>query len=130
MLNLYTTIVFITVFTLVITAVDVLTNHLVSKKNKSEIVFLCLLIGISIFCEWIGVKTNGADASLIWLHKGAKLVEFCIAPIIGFAAAVAYGQAKKLKFIFCVSAAHAVFEIVALFNNWVFSVDTENMYHR
>lgn len=39
MLDLYTAIVFMTGLILVITAVDVITNHLVSKKNKFEIVF-------------------------------------------------------------------------------------------
>ena len=92
MLDLYMAIVFITGFTLLITAVGVINNRLVSKKNKSEIVLLCLFIGIAIFCEWIGVKTNGADISLIWLHKCVKLVEFCIAPLISVAAAIAYGR--------------------------------------
>ena len=130
MLDLYTAIVFVTGFTLVITAVDVITNHLVSKKNKAEIVFICLFIGIAIFCEWIGGKTNGADISLIWLHKSAKFVEFCIAPLISVAAAIAYGQVKRPKFVAIILIAHAVFEVLALLNNWVFSVDTENVYHR
>lgn len=130
MYDLYTAIVFITAFTLVITAADVMANHLVSKKNKLEIVFLCMFIGIAIFCEWIGVKTNGADSSLIRLHKLAKLVEFCTAPLIGFTAAIAYGQVKKLKFIAGVLTAHTVFEILAMFNDWVFSVSAENVYHR
>ena len=61
MLSLYTAIVFLTGFTLVITAVDVITNHLVSKMNKLDMVFVCLFILIATFCEWIGVETNGAD---------------------------------------------------------------------
>ena len=128
--DLYTATVFITVFTLVITAVDSITNHLVSKKNKTAVVFLCLFIGIAICCEWIGVKTNGADRSLILLHKIAKLVEFSIAPIIGFTSAIAYGEVTKKNFAVAVSAIHAVFEIAAVPNCWVFSVDAENIYHR
>ena len=43
MLSLYTAIVFLTGFTLVITAVDVITNHLVSKMNKLDMVlYACL----------------------------------------------------------------------------------------
>lgn len=130
MLDFYTAIVFITGFTLLITAVDVITNQLVSKKNKSEIVLLCLFIGIAIFCEWTGVKTNGADVSLIWLHKLAKLVEFCIAPLISVAAAFAYGEVKRPKFVAAVLTAHAAFEVISMLNNWVFSVDAGNVYHR
>ena len=130
MLDLYMAIVFITGFTLLITAVGVITNRLVSKKNKSEIVLLCLFIGIAIFCEWIGVKTNGADISLIWLHKCVKLVEFCIAPLISVAAAIAYGKVKRPKSVAALLTAHAAFEVLALFNKWVFSVDADNIYHR
>lgn len=92
--------------------------------------FLCVFIGIASLCEWIGVKTNGADSSLIWLHKGAKLVKFCVAPIIGLSAANAYGHANKPKVIVVMTAAHAVFEIIAMFNSWVFSVNAENVYRR
>ena len=130
MLDLYMAIVFITGFTLLITAVGVINNRLVSKKNKSEIVLLCLFIGIAIFCEWIGVKTNGADISLIWLHKCVKLVEFCIAPLISVAAAIAYGKVKRPKSVAALLTAHAAFEVLALFNKWVFSVDADNIYHR
>ena len=130
MSDMYTAIVFITGFVLVITAVDAITNQLVSRKNKLEIVLLCLFIGIAIFCEWTGVKTNGADVSLIWLHKLAKLVEFCVAPLISIAAAIAYGKLERPKFVAALLTAHAVFEVVALFNNWVFSVDADNIYHR
>lgn len=130
MLDLYTAIVFITVFTLVITIADVVTNQLVAKRNKSEVVFLCLMIGIAIFCEWIGVKTNGADVSLIWMHRSAKLVEFCISPAIGITAASAYGKVKHPEYTALFLIAHTAFEILGLFNNWVFSIDAENIYHR
>lgn len=130
MLDLYTTISFLSSFILIITAVSVITNSLVSKKNKTEIVILCMLIGIAILCEWTGVKTNGADVSFIWLHKIAKLMEFCIAPLISVMAAVAYGKVKRVRFAIGVLTAHTVFEVLALLNNLVFSIDAENIYHR
>ncbi len=130
MLDLYTSVVFITVFTLVITAVDVMTNHLVSKKNKREIITICLLTGIAVLCEWFGVKANSLSASLIWLRKCVKFIEFCVAPAIGFAAAIAYGHVKKKKCITVLLLAHTVFEFFALFNNWVFRIDADNVYHR
>ncbi|MGN0243527.1 MAG: GGDEF domain-containing protein [Lachnospiraceae bacterium] len=130
MLDFYTAIVFITFFIIFITAADVITNRLVTKKNKWEIVLLCLFIGIAILCEWIGVKTNGADTSLIWLHRLAKLIEFCVSPVIGVFAAIAYGKTKNLKTIAIILAAHIAFEGLSLFHNWVFSIDAKNVYHR
>ena len=130
MLDLYMVIVLLSCFVLIITAASVITNRLVTKKNKSEIVVLCSLIGIAILGEWIGVETNGADASFILLHKIAKLVEFCVAPAISVGAAITYGKVNRTKSIAVVLIAHAVFEVLALFNNWVFRIDDENFYHR
>ena len=45
MLDLYMVIVLLSCFVLIITAASVITNRLVTKKNKSEIVLLCLFIG-------------------------------------------------------------------------------------
>ncbi|MGN0163224.1 MAG: hypothetical protein ACI4EA_06545 [Candidatus Ornithomonoglobus sp.] len=55
---------------------------------------------------------------------------FCMASIISVAAANAYGKMKGPKFVAGVLNAHAAFEVLALLNNWVFSVDTKNVYHR
>ena len=41
MLDLYMVIVLLSCFVLIITAASVITNRLVTKKNKSEIVVLC-----------------------------------------------------------------------------------------
>ena len=76
MSDLYTVVVFITLFTLIINIMEVISNGLVSQKNKNEIIAVSLVIGIAVIGEWIGVETNGAASSLILLHKAAKLVEF------------------------------------------------------
>lgn len=130
MFDLYTAIVCITVFTLAINIAEVTGNRLVSKKNKFEIIGICLLIGIAAVCEWTGTKTNGADPSLIWLHKAAKLVEFCSVPAIGISAAVAYGKVNRIKWAYAFVLCHTVFEILAMLNGWVFSIDSGNIYHR
>lgn len=130
MYDLYTTVVFITIFALMINITEVISNRLVSQKNKHEIVTVCIFIGIAAIGEWIGVRTNGADASLIWLHKAAKLVEFCAAPAIGVTAAIAYGKVKRVRLAYAFIACHAVFEILAILGGLVFSVDSDNIYHR
>lgn len=130
MSDLYTAIVLATVFILLIAMADVIENRLVSKKNKVLLILLFALTGIACMCEWIGVKTNGASASLIWLHKTAKVTEFCVSPAISMVAAIAFGEAKKSKIAGGLLIAHTVFEVIALFNNRVFSVDSENLYHR
>lgn len=122
MSDLYTVVVFITLFTLIINIMEVISNGLVSQKNKNEIIAVSLVIGIAVIGEWIGVETNGAASSLILLHKAAKLVEFCAVPAIGVTAAIAYGKVKRIRLAYVFIACHAVFEIWAMLNGWVFSL--------
>ncbi|MDD6484245.1 MAG: GGDEF domain-containing protein [Clostridiales bacterium] len=129
-MDLYSAIVFITFAVSTVTAVNVFANQLVSKDNKFQILTVCALICIASLCEWLGIKTEYMSASLIGLHKLAKLAEFCLAPCISIAAAVSYGEVKRKKLIYSALGVHIIFEILALFNNWVFSVDAQNIYHR
>lgn len=129
-LNLYTAIVIITLFTLVITAADVATNQLIVKEAKTRATFTCVLIGLCALGECIGELTNGAAPRLIPLHGAAKLVEISLSPFIGVAVGVAYGDAVRPRLAFAVAAAHALLECVAFSFGGVFAIDAANIYHR
>ena len=130
MFNLYTAIVLTALFLLLITATDILTNRLITKEMKKWAVLACLLIAGSLLGECVGVLTNGAAPSLIVLHQIGKLVEFCCAPAIGVAVAMAYGVLKWPKIAIAAAVAHAVFECISLRFHWVFRIDSQNIYHR
>ena len=130
MFDLFTAAVLMTVLFLAITMADVLTSRLITRQTRKKALVTCLLILLSALGEYIGVATNGADPSLIPLHRAAKLVEFTLAPAIGTAAAFAYGNARFRRIAGAVTAAHALFECIALRFNWVFSIDAQNVYHR
>lgn len=130
MTDLYTAVVLITVFILVVTTADVLTNRLIEYKMKKYSIIVCILIGISIICEWTGVKLNGGPKSLILLHSLAKLTEFSLAPAIGITAAIAYGKVKRPDVLMTVVIAHVIFECVAMYYGLVFRIDEANVYHR
>ena len=130
MLNLYTAIILITFFALLITIADAMTNQLITKKAKVRSVVTSVLIMVAALGECVGVLTNGAPVSLVFLHKIAKLVELSLAPSIGVAVAIAYGDAKRPRLAMGLVAAHALFECVAVWFGWVFSIDAQNIYHR
>ncbi|MDY3918123.1 MAG: GGDEF domain-containing protein [Candidatus Limivivens sp.] len=130
MFDLYTAIILITILFLMITIADARINPLITKDAKKKTVITCLLIGVSALGECIGVLTDGAPPSFLLLHKAAKLVEICMAPAIGVAAAIAYGGVKKPKTAIAFISAHALFECIALHFGWVFRVDAQNVYHR
>lgn len=129
-MDLYTAIVIITVALLGVTVVDIYTNRVIDNKMKQYSIIVCLLIAVSMFCEWAGVKTNGADVSLITVHKIVKLVEFCIAPLICAMAAFSYSRIKRPTPIAIVATAHMIFETVSLKFGLVIYVDEANLYHR
>lgn len=130
MLNLYTSVVLITLLLLIVTKADILTNRLITKQTKKLSIIVCVLIGSASLGECAGLLANGASASLIPIHAFAKLIEFCATPLIGITVAVAYGAVKKPKIALIVSAFHAVVECISLKFGWIFRIDSENIYHR
>lgn len=130
MLNLYTSVILITLLLLSITAADIISNRLITKETKKLSIIVCILIGSATLGECVGFLTNGASASWIPLHAFAKLIEFCATPMIGIIIAVAYGAVRKPKIALIVSAVHAVVECISLKFGWIFRIDSENIYHR
>lgn len=130
MFDLYTAVILITILLLLITIADVTANRLITKRMKVRVVITCLIIAVSALGECIGVLTNGAPASFLLLHKIAKVVEFSFAPMIGVSAAIAYGDARRPKIAIALTVVHALFECAAMHFGWVFSIDSQNVYHR
>lgn len=129
-MDLYTAIVLITAALLIITIIGVCTNRVISNKMKEGSIAVCVFIAVAFFCEWISVKVDGADASFATLHGAAKLIEFCVAPTMGFVAAYSYSDIKRPQVISVVIVIHTLFEFIAFKNQWVFYVDANNIYHR
>ena len=130
MIELYTAIVAVTLLFLMITAADAISNRLIKKSTKIKVAITCLLIAGSAVSECIGVLTNGAPADFALLHQIAKLAEYCLAPAIGVAVAMAFGAPKWPKFAIALVVIHALYECVALPMEWVFRLDEQNLHHR
>ncbi|MGM9604154.1 MAG: GGDEF domain-containing protein, partial [Faecousia sp.] len=130
MFALYAAISLIAFFTLVITMVDAATNQLVSRRTKYRTVGTCLLIAAAALGEFLGVMLDGGAPSAIWPHRIAKAVELSLAPAIGVAVAISYGNPWRPKLAISLVAVHGLFEWVGMFCGWVFLVDGQNLYHR
>lgn len=130
MIDLYSSIILIALLSLTITVADISINRLITRETKTKAIIACVIIGVSALGECVGVLTDGGPASLILLHKVAKLVELSMAPAIGVAVAVAYGEVIKPKVAIGLTVMHAIFEIIAVNFGWIFSVDASNIYHR
>ena len=129
MSDLYTVVVFITLFTLIINIMGVISNGLVSQKNKNEIIAVSLVIGISVIGESV-VKQTAPLPPLFCCTKRQSLLNFVRHRLFVYTAAIAYGKVKRIRLAYVFIACHAVFEIWAMLNGWVFFIDSDNIYHR
>lgn len=129
-MDLYTAIVLLTIAMLAVTSVEVCSNHVIDRRMKRNSILTCIFIGLAVFFEWVGVKTDGADLSLIFLHRMAKFAEFCTAPLIGVTATAGYSRFKNTKLLSLISLVYLLFQVVALPFEWVIRIDGENIYHR
>lgn len=129
-MDLYTATVILTIALLLVSIADIYTSRMIGSGMKKNCIIVCVLIACSLFFEWAGVKTNGAEPELILLHKTVKLLEFCLAPLTCAMAAMSYSKLRFPKLVAALTAAHVVFEIVALHYGLVISIDEANIYHR
>lgn len=129
-MDMYTSLVIVTAALLCVMSTDIITSRMLDTKMKRNAILVCGLLFASALCEWLGVKTDCADVSLIPLHKAAKLTEFCVAPAVSVLAAFTYGKPKKPMISVAVLTTHAIFEVVALHFGWVISVNAANEYRR
>lgn len=84
-MDFYTALVLITGMVLVLSIIDIRSSRVINDALRRNGTITCLLIGLTLFFEWVGVKTNGAPAAWIPVHRLAKLAEFCLAPPAGCA---------------------------------------------
>ena len=129
-MDFYTALVLITGMVLALSIIDIRSSRVFNDALRRNGTITCLLIGLTLFFEWVGVKTNGAPAAWIPVHRLAKLAEFCLAPLLGVMATASYARIRRPKLIAALSAVHIAFEIAAMHFGLVFSVDSSNLYHR
>ena len=142
---MYASIVLIELMLLVTAIVNVGTNRLVGRKLKWEAIAAFSLVAAAALAEAIAAFVPVAIAALAetgnilsqsvplflyGLHQFARLLEFCCAPLIGVAVAIAFGWTRKPLIPLVVSGLHVVFQLVCFPLKLVFSVDRQNVFHR
>ncbi|MGN0804618.1 MAG: GGDEF domain-containing protein [Candidatus Coproplasma sp.] len=130
MFDFYDATVIITALTTIIMFVDVLANKIISVNKKKELITVCGLLLVASVCEWAGVKTNGANPKIIWLHYAVKVIEFSVTPFISLTASKAYGKAKFYYATLIIATVNIVLQIVSIWTGWIFVIDSANVYHR
>ncbi|MGN0806586.1 MAG: GGDEF domain-containing protein [Candidatus Coproplasma sp.] len=130
MFDFYDATAIITALTLCVMFVDILANRIISLNKKKEMITVCALLLVASVCEWAGVKTNGVDPKLIWLHYAVKFLEFSITPFISVTATKAYGKAKFFKTMLAFASVNIVIQFISIWTGWIFTIDEMNVYRR
>ena len=128
--DLYTAVIMITLLIILITAVDIHNNRLMSRDTARWAILTCVMIGLSTSGEYVDALLNGSGLTWISVHIAGRFVEFCCAPVICIALAFAYGSPVNGKVAIRSAFIHILFELVCLFPGLVFYVDEINLYHR
>ncbi|MGN1104930.1 MAG: diguanylate cyclase domain-containing protein [Candidatus Coproplasma sp.] len=131
MFDFYDATIIITALTIIIMFVDILSNKVITKDSKKQMLTACGLILVASICEWAGVRLNGKDSSTIWLHYTVKVIEFSTTPFISLIAAKAYGKVRFFTPCLIFAATNIVLQIISvLTGGWIFTIDEANLYHR
>lgn len=130
MISYYTSIVFITVFSMFIMILGTESNSFMPFKQKRNFEILFLLLTILNLLEWIGVTLNGTGSSFKIFHVSAKFMEFSLAPIVPIACVQAISGNKNMKFMKVPIIFNILLQIYSLFTNATFFIDSQNIYHR
>lgn len=128
-MRLYTATSLIAVLIVLATIADIRTNRMISKLDRRHAVICGCIIILCAVCEWVGQMVDGNETFIV-VHTCAKLLELCMAPAIGVAVAVSYGDAIGTKTAIAVTLCQSVFQCIAFTQGWNFYIDAGGFYHR
>lgn len=129
MSDFYSTIIFLSVFIMIIMDMLVSGNELMEHDKKQMVYTISVLVTASMVSEWFGVWMDGADPSLRTLHILVKTIELSTAPIITVLCSDLMTPLKHKKLIYTLIGVHAGLEVLSAFFGFIFSVDAQNVYH-
>lgn len=108
---------------------DIRTNRMISKQDRKHAVICGSIIILCTVCEWCGQKIDGV-AAIRLLHMCVRLIELCMAPVIGVAVAFSCGDAIGRKSALVLCAAQSLYQCFAVTKGWNFLIDAGGFYHR
>ena len=129
MIELYTSVLIVECLALAVLGVIVWHNHQLTKNEKMRFSLTYVILSLSAIFEWLAVFLNGSDSSLLWLHKIAKCLDYCLSPMVAIFFVRQVAQLKKIEPFFAILlAANCILQIVSIFTGWTFYIDGSGVY--
>ena len=126
----YTVTIIICVLSMIILAIDVGKNTILSKGDIKWFRITFILAAVGAICEYFGVLSDKTKIFPPRLHWFITFVEFCVSPYLGICLARSSGMKRAIRPMLILMTVNVVMEIISLFTGIVFYIDSNGVFHR
>lgn len=111
-----------------ILTVQVASNNVLSGHSKRDIILSAVMIIMATVCEYLGVRLDGADASLRGIHCAIKFLELSLAPAIPVMFGLGVWPMEKRGVLIVGLVAHMLLEFASMFWGITYYINAQNVY--
>lgn len=126
----YTVTIIICVLSMIILAIDVGKNTILSKSDIKWFRVTFILAAIGAICEYCGVLSDKTNFFPQKVHWFITFVEFSVSPYLGICLARSSGMKRAIKVMLGLMSLNVLLEIISLFTGIVFYIDSDGIFHR
>ena len=126
----YTVTIIVCVLSMIILAIDVGKNTILSKSDIKWFRITFILAALGACLEYCGVIADKIHFLPPRVHWFVTFLEFSISPYLAISLARSSGMKHKIKPMFILLGVNVLIEIISLFTGIVFYVDSDGMFHR
>ncbi|MCR5214534.1 MAG: GGDEF domain-containing protein [Eubacterium sp.] len=125
----YNSICVLSWITLVILSILIHENARIPTKEKRLFYITYLLIGLAELAEWAGLLLNGESDNMMTLLKIVKCADYTLTPMVSVLLVKQMKVKNKLSYVITGAITfNTVFQIISVFNGWIFYITPENTY--
>ena len=129
MLSYYSSIVLISWMALLSLSTLIHENAHIASEDKRLLYLTYVLIFLSSLSEWLGVHMNHWSSVPTWALKAVKCADYILTPLAGGTLLTQMRIRNRWQIVlYGILIANTVFQIVAVFNGWMITIDPEGHY--
>ena len=128
-MSYYTSIIILSWMALGVLCILVRENDRMRKADKRVFYLTYEMLALAALAEWLGVQLNGNSAFPVWFLKLVKCADYILTPASGGMLIFQLpDRSIWRRLMYIVLAVNAVFQILAMLNGWMLSIDAQNHY--
>ena len=129
MLRYYSSIILISWMALLSLSTLIHENAHIASEDKRLLYLTYVLIFLSSLSEWLGVHMNHWSSVPTWALKAVKCADYILTPLAGGKLLAQMRIRNRWQIVlYGILIANTVFQIVAVFNGWMITIDPEGHY--